>query len=98
MATPTARLTSSTEMPSQPASSRAYSGLMAASRICATTGADSRSAATRPSTVSRLWRLSVALMANSNSGRRVAIRSRTAASPLLWRRSQGSAPVDSTAT
>ena len=71
---------------------------MPASRICATTGADSRRAAIRPSTVSRLCRLSVARMANSNSGRRLEIRSRTAESPLDWRSSQGSAPVGSTAT
>ncbi len=71
---------------------------MPASRICATTGADSRSAAIRPSTVSRLCRFRAARMANSKSGRRVAIRSRTAASPLDWRSSQGSAPLGSTAT
>ena len=54
-------------MPSQPASSRAYSPRSAWSRIRATTGAAARNPAILPSAVDRSICLSTDLIANSNS-------------------------------
>src|ERR1019366_2742490 len=68
------------------------------SLIFATIGAASSSAASWPSVVFRSWYPSTPLIANSNSGTRRAIRSRTAWSPCASRTSQGSRPSGCTLT
>lgn len=91
----TTRFGSST--PTIPARLRAYSSRSATSLIRATMGTPSASARTRPSAVSRSWPATNLASANSTSGRRRAMRSRTAASPWACRSSHGSIPPDSTA-
>ena len=61
-------------------------------------GAAAFKALTRPSADSNLCFASSALIANSKRGTRLAIKSRSAKSPLCWRNSAGSNPSGSTAT
>ena len=84
--------------PSQRSRFTAYLARRPGSLIRATIGAASSRAASWPSVVSRSCLASALLMANSNSGTRLATRSRTAPSPCLSRRSQGSRPSGCTAT
>ena len=85
-------------MPSQRSRFTAYSWRSPRSLILPTISAAASSAASLPSAVSRLCSVSALRMANSNSGTRCAIRSRTAASPCFTRRSHGSRPSGCTAT
>ena len=75
-----------------------YAGRRSRSLMPAIIGAIARIASTRPSRVAKSYLARVESIANSNSGRREAIRERTAASPLCRRRSQGSMPFSATAT
>ncbi|OBI83230.1 hypothetical protein A9X00_05735 [Mycobacterium sp. 1245805.9] len=84
--------------PTQPASWRAYSSRSVGSLIWLTMGTQRRSAATRPSALSRSISAIVVRIANSNSGVRRATRSRNATSPDFSRRSHGSMPSGATAT
>ena len=86
--------------PPCPASRRAVArtpAAMTASRMRATTGAATRSPWIRPSAVSRSHCAREERIANSNSGCRDAISSRTASSPRACRSSQGSMPFSATA-